>query len=1002
MAGLFDQYEQAAQKSADFFTTARNPKPERLATNLISLAVEDNEPIFNRRRINFKPPSPITCMTARNGLLVLSMMNKVILRLNLTQHDPTPDEIDLLKSSGNQYLQAKVRRLFLDFTGNHLLIAITGRDGESPVDLVYLHKNSKKPKSIIKMKSHSISAVGWDAQNRSEVSSGSILLGTDKGLIWETCLNAPDEKYSHANVDVYWKQVFDLGRDGPTLITGIEYQRDPAGGDKPKCFILVTTPSRLYQFLGSIPSLTDFPVLVHVFNNYPDLPARYQDIPSHLPYSQLELFYPAPWSLPKAFSWMIDAGVLCGGLDYSGSVGIDSVTTETKLISYPKQEVSQPPLAIVLTEFHVLVLYPDRVKGICVLNEQLVFEDVYTETYGNMVTIVKDPASSTIWVCMEYAIYKYNVKRESRHVWQVYLDLGEYSLAKQYSENDPAALDIVLTRQADDYFNQKKYKESAVIYAKTHVSFEEVALKFLQANIKSALQEYLLLKISSLKSEEKTQQTMIVTWIVELYLTQLDELKNNSNYDKGVYGDLENKFYAFLEDVRVIECVTKNSGAIFDLITNHGNQRAVVHFATLIKDYEKVVQFHIYNGNYAGALEVLKKQASFICLRQVDLFYQFCSVLMQFIPHEVINVCIELGRYLKPAKLIPALVHYNQNIDSHIRDNNEAVRYLEFCIKTLDEKDPTIHNYLLSLFAKYFPENLKQYLDSQGQDPAVISYDLEYALRICSECNLDWACVHIYAMMNLYEEAVDLALKFDVQLAKQNADKPEGNEELKKKLWLKIAKHVVQEENDIGKAMEFLQECDFLKIEDILPFFPNFVTIDHFKDAICQSLQEYNHNLELLKEEMEEATESTNEIRSEIQDFRNKSVTVRSQDKCSACSYPVLTRSFYSFPCQHFFHIECLSLEVIPYLNNMRKQKLDDLQKQLNNMSLTREDVGSISSFSSNSTSLNIPSAREQIKVEMDDILAAECPYCGEQMIKSIDAPFMTSEEIEKEKISWE
>lgn len=27
----------------------------------------------------------------------------------------------------------------------------------------------------------------------------------------------------------------------------------------------------------------------------------------------------------------------------------------------------------------------------------------------------------------------------------------------------------------------------------------------------------------------------------------------------------------------------------------------------------------------------------------------------------------------------------------------------------------------------------------------------------------------------------------------------------------------------------FLQECSLLKIEDILPFFPDFVTIDHFK-----------------------------------------------------------------------------------------------------------------------------------------------------------------------------
>ena len=52
---------------------------------------------------------------------------------------------------------------------------------------------------------------------------------------------------------------------------------------------------------------------------------------------------------------------------------------------------------------------------------------------------------------------------------------------------------------------------------------------------------------------------------------------------------------------------------------------------------------------------------------------------------------------------------------------------------------------------------------------------------------------------------------------------------MRKKLWLKIARHVVQEEKDVKKAMNCLSSCNLLKIEDILPFFPDFVTIDHFK-----------------------------------------------------------------------------------------------------------------------------------------------------------------------------
>ena len=36
--------------------------------------------------------------------------------------------------------------------------------------------------------------------------------------------------------------------------------------------------------------------------------------------------------------------------------------------------------------------------------------------------------------------------------------------------------------------------------------------------------------------------------------------------------------------------------------------------------------------------------------------------------------------------------------------------------------------------------------------------------------------------------------------------------------------------------MAFLENTDLLKIEDILPFFPDFVVIDDFKEEICTAL----------------------------------------------------------------------------------------------------------------------------------------------------------------------
>lgn len=51
--------------------------------------------------------------------------------------------------------------------------------------------------------------------------------------------------------------------------------------------------------------------------------------------------------------------------------------------------------------------------------------------------------------------------------------------------------------------------------------------------------------------------------------------------------------------------------------------------------------------------------------------------------------------------------------------------------------------------------------------------------------------------MEMWEESVELALEMgELELAKINADRPE-DEVLRKKLWLMVAKYVVQDKKDI-------------------------------------------------------------------------------------------------------------------------------------------------------------------------------------------------------------
>lgn len=106
--------------------------------------------------------------------------------------------------------------------------------------------------------------------------------------------------------------------------------------------------------------------------------------------------------------------------------------------------------------------------------------------------------------------------------------------------------------------------------------------------------------------------------------------------------------------------------------------------------------------------------------------------------------------------------------------------------------------------------------------------------------------------------------------------------------------------------MRFLENTDLLKIEDILPFFPDFVVIDDFKEEICTALEGYSAHIDSLKAEMDDVTRNAEAIKQDIAALEKRFITIDSGERCSQCDQTLLTRQFYVFPCQHTFHADCL------------------------------------------------------------------------------------------------
>ncbi|PZC82245.1 hypothetical protein B5X24_HaOG210801 [Helicoverpa armigera] len=971
MTSILDQYEQASQGS-------QRPKPisePMVSSGYINMQLEDTTPMFSKNKMILKNLSDlITHAAVSNDYLVLAMANGNLFRLNLKK----PDCGQEIQYSKFVQPNSKLTGMFLDPLGHHLLMSFTSKKKDGYPELIYLHQNSTKSKLVSKSKNYEVTEVGWNWENTSEMNTGPILLGTSQGHIIETELEADSDKMFTAS-HLYWSEIFDIGRGADMPITGIQFHRV---NKTSKYFIFITTPTRLYQFMGHATVKDDKPSLQSIFYAYLTIPETgFQEILSSLKYSKLQFFDKG--GVPKTFAWLTEPGIFYGQLDPSSQQNSNSLFTQGTLISYPGDgdEQENAPLSFVLTEFHVLLMYSDRVKVVSLISQELVFEDKYSEAHGKLKNIVRDTKKRTIWAITDKSVFRYKVIREERNLWVIYSDKEQFELAKEYCYNNPAYIDVINVKHAELLYNKGEYEKSAEIFAETQKSFEAICLKFLELEQINALKVYLGKRLEALKDDDKTLISMLVIWMTELYLSQLGVLRRTGKQDSEEYHQIQSNFEVFLLHPKVSKCMQHVKSVVYDLMASHGDKQNLIKLTIINEDYENVVAQYIYKKSYAEAIQTLKT------LKRPELFYQFAPVLMEESPKHTVHALISQGASLSPSKLLPAFLSC-KNDEAHV---SEIILYLEFILQHYNARDKAIHNYLLTLYVEHDHESLMMYLARQGQDVTMVNYDVHYALRLCREKNLSEACVKLSALLGLWDSAVELALQVSLTLAKSIADMPDQTE-LRRQLWLNIAESVITKNQDMQEAMTFLEECPLIKIEDILPFFTDVVTIDHFRQPICDSLQENNNQIEEMKNEMEEAIAAAEYVRSEIQSFRNRSVTVLVSDACCLCDIALLLRPFYLFPCGHKFHSDCLMQETLPTLSPARRNKLSDLQRQLSVLSNIE-----LSTVTSNGLPL-----REILRNEIDDIIASECIFCGEYMISCIDKPFISDEDWDRVMKEWE
>jgi hypothetical protein len=199
----------------------------------------DRDPLFILGRVQVDIPASLVAFVVASDMLYMACSNDVLIQINLKN----PEKMVKIP------VKASIYKLFLDPSGRHLII------GTAQGDNLYLYSKWRElvPKPVKSLKMV-IESVAWNApyllSSAGDASTGTreLLIGGRNGTIYEAVLESKEEflKQHDRNVNA----VFTLPERQP--ITGLCFQWFPPS-DLKRGLVIVTTPTRIYQFVGPAP-----------------------------------------------------------------------------------------------------------------------------------------------------------------------------------------------------------------------------------------------------------------------------------------------------------------------------------------------------------------------------------------------------------------------------------------------------------------------------------------------------------------------------------------------------------------------------------------------------------------------------------------------------------------------------------------------------------------------------------------------------------------------------
>uniref|UniRef100_A0A1D2AFE6 Pep3/Vps18 beta-propeller domain-containing protein n=1 Tax=Auxenochlorella protothecoides TaxID=3075 RepID=A0A1D2AFE6_AUXPR len=945
--------------------------------------------------------TPVAVALSGDTLVVATSRN-FLLRADLSDGgQASVVEIDLQRPG-----DAVCRQVWLDPSGSHCLVAASAATGAP--ETLYVDSAWKKARILSKMKGMALTAVAWWPSLQPSHTTRPVLLGTDSGTLVSLDLADPRKE-----------RVQPLHSLQGQSVHSVEQTVSPATG---KLLVLALTPSHIHCFHGE-GSLQD------CFSDTIGSPTGLE-LPSAPGPTQMTLLFGEPdpaaasrsnagpegalLSQPSGIAVLCPDGIFQATLQPDApGLASDPSAALTRHHLLPLDVVwpgGRAALSLAATRFHFALLSAAALTLVNRVSKRRV-QDLVLSRYAAPLRDVAELPLGLVpdtqrggRVCLWAGddLFELDAGSEDRDMWRTFLDAGEFGAALLHCST-AAQRSAVFLAQGEAAVEGGDWEAAGTLFGKvtlTEPSFEDLALRFMDAAQPGALQRFLQVRLETLGRDDQVQATMVATWLLELLLDKQNRAALGASEDTGEGAgaggaseleQVEAELAAFLrKHVRVLDAGTTTS-----LLSGYGQPGLLEVFAASRGDHETVLELLVQQGQVTRALEVLRSPAV-----SPELAYKFAPALAALAPEESVRAWVAANPPLDPERLLPALLALSSGARA---DATSRAAALSFVRAALDAGAgvQALHDLALDLYSALDggEEQLMEYLRTARSPLGRPLFDPVLALRLARERGRDHAAVALYQDLGLHDDAVRLALTLDRDLAVRVAGRAGGDAGLSRRLWLDIAGHLIQASGDpkdqaqgIALVTSLLEESGgLLRIEDVLPLFPDFVEIDAFKDVLCTALEAYNQEIEDLKREMAVSSETAHAIRKSLGALEVRVGVLDGAERCARCGRslqgpPPLSAGpsggavpqVYLFPTGNAFHGSCLAAEVAALAPALQRRRIGAALAEL----AAGRDV-----------------ARHLADLNAD--VASEDPYWGEAMVRQVRTPFLDGPDAAAELASW-